>query len=170
MVGRRREGIKAEKQKGFYKKQIAKHKHQSLDRSRNRKLNSQEMKNASMGEKIVSLILCIFVCRSWRRKRRVNREGNKDERRGRHQMERINRTWRAEWVRTKRQRTEASSRPARDAPASVLASQESPHQCSPSSSPHRSSVPLHAHCEETQKPNSPPRCVPKATKSNTYDQ
>lgn len=50
VVGWRREEIKTGKQKS-YKKQIAKHKHQSVDRSRNRKLDSQELENASMREK-----------------------------------------------------------------------------------------------------------------------
>lgn len=51
--------IKAGKQQKGYKKQIAKHKHQSVDRSRNRKLDSQELENASMREKIVSMNHCV---------------------------------------------------------------------------------------------------------------
>lgn len=57
-MGWTREGIKTAKQTG-YEKQIAKHKHQSVDRSRNRKLDSQELENASMREKWVSMIHCV---------------------------------------------------------------------------------------------------------------
>lgn len=51
--------IKAGKQQKGYQKQIAKHKHQSVDRSWNRKLDSQELENASMREKIVSMNHCV---------------------------------------------------------------------------------------------------------------
>lgn len=53
------ENDKGWKTKKGYKKQIAKHKHQSVDRSRNRKLDSQELENASMREKIVSMNHCV---------------------------------------------------------------------------------------------------------------
>lgn len=57
-MGWRREEIKTRKRKS-YKNQISKHKHQSFDRSRNRKLDSQELENASMREKGVSMIHCV---------------------------------------------------------------------------------------------------------------
>lgn len=89
-VGWRGEGMKTGKQ-NVYKKQIAKHKHQSVDRSRTRKLDSQELENASMREKkvLVSMIHCILPATvGWgngggknekigRRQRKIERETRK---------------------------------------------------------------------------------------------
>lgn len=70
VVGWRSEGIKIGKQKG-YKKQIAKHKHQSVDR--NRKLDSQEVENASSINDSL-----YFSCYSRRRKKRSGRIGKNE--------------------------------------------------------------------------------------------
>lgn len=83
----RTEGIKIGKKKS-YKKQIAKHKHQSVDRSRNRKLDSQELENASSINDSL-----YFSCYSWRRKKRSgigskwNRDWTGTEREGKHKRQ-----------------------------------------------------------------------------------